>query len=48
MPNWVFNKVYFHGEKEKIKALKDFVKGENYMRHFLSFHPVLKFEDFYC
>lgn len=25
MPNWVFNKVYFSGNKEKIKELKDFV-----------------------
>ena len=28
MPNWVFNKVYFYGEKERIEKLKKFVESE--------------------
>ena len=28
MPNWVYNKVYFSGDKDKIKKLKEFVKTE--------------------
>lgn len=28
MPNWVLNKVYFHGDKDRIEQLKNFVKSE--------------------
>ena len=40
MPNWVFNKVRFYGEKEEIKELKDFVKGEEFEFDFNKILPM--------
>lgn len=40
MPNWVFNKVYFHGKEEKINVLKDFVKGKEFEFDFNKIIPM--------
>lgn len=40
MPNWVFNKVKFYGEPERIEALKEFVKGEEYEFDFNKIIPM--------
>ena len=39
MPNWVYNKVYFHGKEEKINELRDFVKGKEHVFDFNKIIP---------
>ena len=46
MPNWVFNKVYFYGDKEKIKEIKDAVSTEDNKFDFNKIVPMP--DNIYC